>query len=95
MKKKEIAERFCKPENFESAPYMTIVKVIEGLGKDERVTGYYVQASKKDDEAIWLTMGEFLEQALEHLFENAQFIDEVSIMYEMSKYKNKSVFNFI
>jgi len=93
MEKIEIAERFSKPKNSETAPYMTIIKVIEGIGKDEHIADYYIQVNKKKGEATWITIGDFLSTAMEHLFESAAFIEEVTLLYEISLYKNKPILN--
>lgn len=92
MKIKEITERYAKPEFNETAPYMTIVKVVEGMGDDERVTGYYIQTAKEVEgrdwqTPKWMTMGEFLQQAFEVKFENQLFIDEVERLFELSRNK--------
>ena len=93
MKTKKMAVRYAKPEYNEMAPYMTIVKVVEGTGgDDERVTGYYIQTAKENNAITWQTpkwmnMGEFLQKVFEDKFEDREFIDMIVRSYEASNYK--------
>ena len=79
MKKKEIAIRYSVPQKYDTAPYMTIVKVIIGIEEEEYK--HYIQASSDEEKTNWIPMGEFLEDALEENFTKKSFIKEISSKY--------------
>lgn len=92
MKKVEIAERYSVPTKHESAPYGTLVKVITGMNNEQDYT-FYIQAHKNELKPEWLTMADFLETALEEMFEDPAFLEETITMYQMARIRKKSVFD--
>lgn len=92
MEKKEIAIRYTTPTKHESAPYLTMVKVVIGMGEKE-TSRFYIQTSKNEEKPTWILMGYFLEEAFEELFGNETFMDETILMYKMAQVKKKSLFS--
>lgn len=87
MKKREIAIRYSIPQKYDNAPYMTIVKVVMGLGDGKEEYKHYVQASSDEEKTKWMSIGEFLEEAFEESFTNKRFIKEITHLHELKNIK--------
>lgn len=79
-------ERHCPPTRFDIEPYGTICKV-----NGEDGVEYYVQVSN-DEHMNWLILNKLLINALEHMYTNEEFIEELLELYSN---KNRSLINLV
>ena len=88
MTKKKILIRYNVPTKYDRAPHGEVVKVITGMGDDEKYS-HYVQTSGNEEMPNWIRMGDFLEESLENMFDNELFVDELMQKRNLLKFENK------